>query len=376
MRKPEEVGGPGGGRAGADTHVINRRNLNTRYHDTGRYGSFGPSEAPKTDANSSSVSQALFSAPKPEDFEPGAQPLEFTRGQNRKLAGAAGISSSASAEGEPLLRYRAPPDQTQRQRSASEGNQKEFERLHNAPQVEDVTFGGTNVSRLHKPSSRGDLFEGSCGRGRGGASPVRGGGGEGESGSRRPGSPRGARPASPRGAPREAWGSGGGKGAPPRPASTRSSSPRGSGRGGGGSSPAAGSTTHELAQKDQAFGGPGGPDYVPRNVRSGLPAQAKPLQDEVVDVMRYGSSLRRAPDKTAQMRSQQAFVKAAGASTQEVEQQMGSLPFERNKVRGGREATEAQAKADAAARGGGNQSNKGGGGEGTGLQIPGPGLSS
>ena len=89
--------------------------------------------------------------------------------------------------------------------------------------------------------------------------------------------------------------------------------------------------------------------------------------------MRYGSSLRRAPDKTAQMRSQQAFVKAAGASTQEVEQQMGGLPFERNKVRGGREATEAQAKADAAARGGGNQSNKGGGGEGTGLQIPGPG---
>ena len=42
----------------------------------------------------------------------------------------------------------------------------------------------------------------------------------------------------------------------------------------GGTAGPAGASTHELAQKDQAYGGPGGPDFVPRDARSGLPGQA------------------------------------------------------------------------------------------------------
>ena len=338
MSKGDEVKEMGT-KAGADTHMINRRNLNTRYHDTGRYGRFGTSAPPQFDASVSTVNEVLFSAPKPQDFDAGAGPLEGVRGANRRLSGAAGMTSSAAAECEPLMRYRSRPDQTDRQRRTSEANAASFSDLHFAPQVEDVAFGGANVSKLNKPTVRGELFNhrensprGSRAGSRAGsparaASPARGGGGgaaAGRSASPRPGSPRGgggggggARPSSPRGgAPRQAW-----------------AAPSGGGRNSG-TTNAAGTTTHELAQKDQAFGGPGGPDHVPRGVRSGLPNQAHTHAVEAEEVMRFTGS-RSIPDQTVQMRGQPAYSKAAGASTQEVEQQMGTLPAERNKQRGG-----------------------------------------
>ena len=127
--------------AGCDTHLINRRNLNVRYHDNGRYGRMGRGKPPTTDATSATVgqaralprrppcrkrrtpgppdphphprphpftlTQALFSAPKPKDFAAGVR-LEGGAA-NHRLDGAAGASSTAVAEEEPLLRYLASP---------------------------------------------------------------------------------------------------------------------------------------------------------------------------------------------------------------------------------------------------------------------------
>ena len=316
-------------RAGADTHLVNRRELNTRYHDRGRYGRFGKGATAEVDASVATVGEFLFSRPRVADLARGQEAgvLDAMRGADRRVKGAAGMSSSAVAEVEPLMRYRAYPDQTVRQRQTSEKSEQRSRELHFAPQVEDVVFDGTNVSTLQRPGVRGELY---AHRDGGREAPVQleraraaaAGGGR---GAPRPSSPRGgaARAASPGGGgdgggPRYAWGtaaSGGKAGA--------SSAPRNTG-----TTNAAGTTTHELSQKDQSFGGPGGPDHVVRGVRSGLPHQVSPTRGEASEVVQARGS-RHAPDQTTQLRSQPAFTRAAGASTQEVESQMSLLPAER-----------------------------------------------
>ena len=329
-----------GRHAGADTHTVNRRELNSRYHDRGRYGHFGAAATPDMDATTDSVGEVLFSALKPKDFEKGAGPLAGSRGTNKRLDGAAGMASSAMAEGEPLMRYRAPPDQTERQRATSEANAGRSAEFNFAPQVEGVVFNGINVSTLGRAGPRGELYnhratsprraprtaaehaEAATARASSprGQSPSRGGGTAGRSPS-----PRGA--GGGRASPRCAWG------APQsQPLNSRMTN-------------AAGTTTHELAQKDFAFGGPGGPDHVRRAMRSGLPNQAVPgptsaaavLAQEQLAKARQGKRSV-PPNQDEKIRSQAAYVEAAGASSQEVEQQLYATPFERSKVRGGQAA--------------------------------------
>ena len=170
--KSEEVKELRKGHAGADTHVVNRRALNARYHDhtapngqLSRYGRYGAMEGPPMDANSDTIGEALFSRVRAQDFDAGAGPLDAARGANRRLSGAAGASSSVISEGEPLLRYRARPDQTERQRATDEANAARARELHAAPQVEGVAFSGRPVSKLGSPRARGMLTVAQAGRG-------------------------------------------------------------------------------------------------------------------------------------------------------------------------------------------------------------------
>ena len=100
------------GRAGNNTHLLNQRELNARYHDAGRYGRFGRGKPPTTDGNSTTVHQALFSAPKPKDFvaDNGLHTRLEGGAANLRLEGAAGASSTATAELEPLLHLHARSD--------------------------------------------------------------------------------------------------------------------------------------------------------------------------------------------------------------------------------------------------------------------------
>jgi len=100
----------------------------------------------------------------------------------------------------------------------------------------------------------------------------------------------------------------------------------------------------ELSQKEPLLGGPGGPDHVVRTSR--IPHEAKPTATEAEEVVQAFQLGRPVPSHTASLRSQPAYRKAAGATTQEVEQQLHALPVERSKSRGGADVARAQLSGD------------------------------
>lgn len=333
LRKQQEVRGLND-RAGSDTHALNKRDLNARYHDAGRYGRYGRGKPPATDGNTATISQALFSAPKPVDFmdKDGDGLVDRLEGgaANYRLDGAAGASTSAVAEMEPLMRYRAPADQTERQRNIAEANAASKRELNFAPEVEAEVFNRPtgDVSRLSPAPCR-----------QGSPSP------------RPSSSSRWDRLASPRG----------GRAASPGNRASMTSAQRFAQRqqgGGGGNDVAAGTSTHELSQKEPLYGGPGGPDHAVRQSR--IPEEAKPTRDEAREVLHSVELEGRPPNQTQQLRQQRAYVKAAGASTQEVEQQLHDLPVDRNHQRPAPRAAErGGSPRGASPRGGSPQRSRG-----------------
>jgi len=319
------------GSAGSDTHLINKRDLNCRYHDAGRYGRYGRGKTPAADGNTATINQHLFSAPKPKDFEIGSDGMHrrLEGGANKRFEGAAGASSSAVAEMEPLMRYRSVADQTDRQRKTLEANAASKRELNAAPEVEEVVFARSagDVSRLPPRAVGSGHASNDVDLAAARGSPrVQG---VAAAGSRldRLASPRHSSPA--RGV------------SPARGSATMTSAQRFAQRQTlhASDAPAAGTSTHELSQKEPLLGGPAGPDHAVRPAR--IPGEAQPTLDEARELLHAHDLIGKPPNQTQQLRSQKAYVKAAGASTQEIEQQLHDLPVDRNKQLGGREEAQA-----------------------------------